>query len=321
MSRSCKGERSGTAASDDPFGPDGFGDTWEPTLRAVSRRDSDEWPLQLVDDNIASDWDWGTSAQGVRARRMAEQAKRKKEREEWMESRVKALREAKAKALAIAEADAEAKEKEKEKAVALAIEEADAAQEKIAADEWLQFKVKQATDFVAYADPEQALTTLSSLTHENKKLLDWIDEEQKKEVDQFYAAIFDRQRLLRSLSAGFEGCSFSYLNNRPASSEIDESKSDESTIGSDTVREYHEDGEAGHSSTLLVDRLPTHHVNETNESSCVDTTVGGDTVKANPSNTKTGDSDTESGSATVVVDRRKSFGGTDDDNNNNNTMK
>jgi len=248
------------AAPDDPFGQDGFGDDWDykPAMRPFARRDSDHWPLELDTVDSSIDTDWG---QGPR-RWQTEEAKRKKEREEWSSCRIRKRREAEAKAKA--KTQAQAKVKAKQEAAAKSAAEAKAAAE----EEW-QREVKQATNCVARADPAKALTILYSLSIDDENLLEWIDGEKKKEVSQLYAALYNHYNLQKWLTSTLSENCF----NRPTCSEINESLSDEGDRGEVEF-------DADNNKITMVDRLPTHPQNsKTDECSNESSTVGGGTVK------------------------------------------
>jgi len=283
--RQPKNTKKIAASANDPFGPDGFGDDWE--YKPSAKFACDIYDTQPPQEDFSSaEFDWGCS----RARRQAEEAKRKKNREEWLRLRIKKKKEVEAQSKAKAEMEA------KEKA------EAEAA--KIAAmDKW-QIKMKQATDCVAFADPAQALKILYSLSLENENFLDCIDEEKKKEVRQIYTALlnhFELQTFLASTLVAFS----SYLVNDCSDDTTigSDTSSDDTTIGGDTVKVHHSNTEKeahgdiesddrhGNKNTIVVvDRLPTDLNSETNQSSETDesnssnTTIGGDTVKLLSSN-------------------------------------
>jgi len=237
----------------DLFGPDGFGDDWEeqPTIRTFARH-SDEWQLELdvVDSSI--DTDWGRAS----ARQEADEAKRKKEREEQLNLCIKKRREAEATALEQKAEDA-------------------AAKKTFAVTEW-QRRVKLATDCVALADPVQALKGLYDLSLD-VEITKFIDQKKKQEVGQLYTALFDQHELKKSLPTTLK----SYLHDRSASSEVDESNSgvdesnsDETTIGGDTVKvdcsdvggqDDDSEIETGNT-TIIVNRLPSNENGDIDES-------------------------------------------------------
>jgi len=241
---------------------------------------------------LCIDTDWGCAC----ARREVEEAKRKKEQEEWSSRRIRKRRDAEAKAKA--KTQAQAKVKAKQEAAEKAAVEAKAAAE----EEW-QRQVKQATNCVARADPAKALTILYSLSIDDENLLKWIDEEKKKEVSQLYAALYKHYDLQKWLTSTlFDNCF-----NRPSSSEINESFSDEGDRGEVEF-------DADNNRIAMVDRLPTHpRKSKTDESNNESSTIGGGTVKLNHFNNDSNskeegasieiDGETETGSTIVVVDR------------------
>jgi len=253
----------------DPFGPGGFGDDWnfKPTMRTRIARASDECLLP-IETNIDTT-DWGTAF----TRRKAEEAKRKKEREEWSSLRIRKRREVEAKMKAVAKAKAETKAK------------AEAEANEVAVKIW-HHTVKQATDCIAHADPAKALNILYSLSL-NGKVTKHINPKEKREVNQLYEALYNHFDLQKFLPSYFVR----------SSSEIEESIGDESTIGGDTIKvnRSHTKGEKEGvetegiieigSTVVVVDRFPTHPTRETDESSSCgsgssgESTIGGGTVK------------------------------------------
>jgi len=276
---------------DDPFGFDGFGDTWEKKpARRIARRNSSLEPVVLPEELIAledapdgSD-SWCSSS-----------AVRKKS---W-----DAVEHLKAHNSKMASMDAEYKEKTELEAKKKAEKEAAEAEAKAtkatAKAEWDR-RVELAKDCVARGDPAVAISMLQSLSRDSA-VVHHINEEAKKELSELYSGLNTHWELQQMLSRGLEPCSYG---------EQEESNLESSTCnGGDTVKvnrstlEQEESSEiATGNSTVVVDRLDRlpaaclsgQQSTSTNNSdeSCSDDT-GGDTVKVNRSTEEESDSSTK----------------------------
>jgi len=230
--------------------------------------------------------------------------------------------------------DAEKKQKavlEAKKKAAEEAEEAEAKATKAAAKAEWNRQVELARSCIALADPVKAINMLYDLS-QDVAIIHHINQEAKKEVSQFYAALYNHwelQQLLTQVLAHLPD----HSDNEESNKENNES-SIKSSIG-DTVKvnrsteekeEESSEDETG-SATVVVDRLPPAHPNnETNHSRSSETngcndnstissrntgSIGGDTVKVNRSTVEEDESrELETGSATVVVDRGMAVGTT-----------
>jgi len=174
------------AAAADPFGPDGFGDSWNKSTKASFDSDSNEEEPRWQEEFHGPDCNWGKS---LLAACQAEAKHKQDERLSKIEAALAASKERMKK-----EADEEAAAKAAAVAAAAAVVEAEAAAKK----RW-NSEVERAKETLARAKPAQALDIFYSL-FADESFDGIIDFEEQANIAQMAAALEIHHELQKSLS-------------------------------------------------------------------------------------------------------------------------
>lgn len=208
------------AAVADPFGPDGFGDSWDKE-EILFDSESDKEIFQSQESYSGAEFDWGISDSTAAARRMAEEAESKRRREKY----IREERAAAAKFIA-------------RKLKGKAAKEAAEAKKAVAAKQQWDQVVDRANAALALAKPADALRILYSL-YQDESFYNTVDMEEQKNIAQMVEALESHYELQKSLSK-FQ-------------TESSQEEDTGSTIGGDTVEVNHSGSTIG-GDTVEVNR-------------------------------------------------------------------